>query len=374
MPNNITVTDSGGTPKVITVTVPGGIGAPGPAGPAGPGNVLTIGTVTTLAPGASATATISGVSPNQVLNLGIPTGPAGAQGTAGVTPTISSGTINTGAPGTNVIATLTGTAPNYLLNLTIPRGNTGATGSTGPANTITIGTVTTLAAGSAATATLTGTAPNQTLNLGIPAGPQGVAGSNGSASGVLPLGGTLGQVLGKKSANDYDVGWQDIGVDSTTNSRLTGVENTINAATSANTASTLVKRDSTGSATFGTVHIANNPAAADNAANKAYVDSVATNYPVVTGGTNVTVTSTTTAGKTTYVVNNTGSAGSPTYDTLPAGTTITVLKSSGGTWPARPTTRADIIVAWKGPDPSPAIVVSGTGGMLDNVDYRLVTP
>jgi hypothetical protein len=32
------------------------------------------------------------------------------------------------------------------------------------------------------------------------------------------------------------------------------------------------------------------------------------------------------------------------------------------------------VVAWKGPDPSPAIVASGTGGMLDDVDYRIVTP
>lgn len=58
---------------------------------------------------------------------------------------------------------------------------------------------------------------------------------------------------------------------------------------------------------------------------------------------------------------------------LPANTTITVSKS-GGTWPARPTSRGDIVVQWKGPDPSPAIVSSGTGGMRDNVDIRFVTP
>lgn len=69
----------------------------------------------------------------------------------------------------------------------------------------------------------------------------------------------------------------------------------------------------------------------------------------------------------------TGSGGSPTIDTMPAGTTVTVLKA-GSTWPARPTSRTDIIVAWKGADPSPTIVSSGTGGMLNNVDYRLVTP
>ena len=68
------------------------------------------------------------------------------------------------------------------------------------------------------------------------------------------------------------------------------------------------------------------------------------------------------------------SAGStPTYANLPAGTTLTVVKS-GGTWPARPTSRTDIVVQWKGADPSPAIVPSGTGGMLDNVDIRFITP
>lgn len=72
--------------------------------------------------------------------------------------------------------------------------------------------------------------------------------------------------------------------------------------------------------------------------------------------------------------NATQTAGSsPTYANLPAGTTLTVLKS-GSTWPARPTARTDIIVQWKGADPSPAIISSGTGGMLDNVDMRFVTP
>lgn len=64
--------------------------------------------------------------------------------------------------------------------------------------------------------------------------------------------------------------------------------------------------------------------------------------------------------------------GAVDYASLPAGTTLTVIKS--GTWPARPTSRSDIIVQWKGADPSPSIVSSGTGGMLDNVDIRLVTP
>ena len=49
----------------------------GPAGEAGPANVLTIGTVTTGEPGTQAAATITGESPNQVLNLTIPQGDPG---------------------------------------------------------------------------------------------------------------------------------------------------------------------------------------------------------------------------------------------------------------------------------------------------------
>jgi hypothetical protein len=106
--------------------VPDRIIAVGAIGPAGPANTLTIGTVTTVAAGGSATASVGGTAPNQTLSLGIPTG---------------------------------------------------ATGLTGPANTLTIGTVTTVAAGGTATASVGGTAPNQTLSLGIPTGATGAQGS-----------------------------------------------------------------------------------------------------------------------------------------------------------------------------------------------------
>lgn len=60
----------------------------------------------------------------------------------------------------------------------------------------------------------------------------------------------------------------------------------------------------------------------------------------------------------------------PAYANLPAGTQIVVLKA-GGSWPVRPTSRTDIVVAWKGADPSPAI---GGTGMVSGVDIRYVTP
>ena len=59
-----------------------------------------------------------------------PTGPIGATGPAGLdgeTPTITIGTVTTGAPGTDAEATITGIAPNYILNLVIPQGPTGST-------------------------------------------------------------------------------------------------------------------------------------------------------------------------------------------------------------------------------------------------------
>ena len=155
-------------------TLRGAQGQPGPQGQPGEPNTLTIGTVTTGEPGTQASATITGTSPNQILNLTIPrgntgatgqTGPIGptgatgngiqsviltsdggldftmtngehlytdsvkgAQGQPGEPNTLTIGTVTTGEPGTQASATITGTSPNQILNLTIPRGNTGATG------------------------------------------------------------------------------------------------------------------------------------------------------------------------------------------------------------------------------------------------------
>lgn len=52
-----------------------------------------------------------------------------------------------------------------------------------------------------------------------------------------------------------------------------------------------------------------------------------------------------------------------TYDMLPSWTTLTVVKS-GSVWPNRPTSRTDIVVAWKGADPAPP-------GFLSTIDYRI---
>ena len=61
----------------------GSQGETGAQGEPGPVNSLSIGTVTTLYPNSTATATITGEAPNQILNLGIPRGAAGQDGQNG---------------------------------------------------------------------------------------------------------------------------------------------------------------------------------------------------------------------------------------------------------------------------------------------------
>lgn len=112
------------------------------AGQPGASNTLTIGTVTTLSAGSPATATISGTSPNQVLNLGIPVGTTGSPGSAN---TLTIGTVTTLPVGSSATATITGTPPNQTLNLGVPTGATGAQGiglapGTGITTAVTLGT------------------------------------------------------------------------------------------------------------------------------------------------------------------------------------------------------------------------------------------
>ena len=98
---SVTVTSPAPVTAVVDpapVTVSSVVSA-GVQGLTGPSNTLTIGTVTG---GSSAAATITGTSPNQTLNLTLPTGATGATGATG----------STGPTG--------------------PQGPTGATGATGP--------------------------------------------------------------------------------------------------------------------------------------------------------------------------------------------------------------------------------------------------
>lgn len=173
---------------------------PVPVGPAGPPNVLEIGTVETLPADQPATASITGESPAQKLNLGIPQGKQGATGNPGapgkdgrngITPTLSAGNVETLEPGQPATASVTGAGPAYQINLGIPRGQTGAQGTPGQDGqdgqtpTITVGTVTTLDPGQDATAEITGETPNLVLSLGIPQGQPGKDGTEWTEQELL---------------------------------------------------------------------------------------------------------------------------------------------------------------------------------------------
>lgn len=78
-----------------------------------------------LAAGASPTAAVSETGGHKHIAFGIP---RGDKGDTGATPRITIGTVTTGAPGTQADAILTGTAEAPVLSLTIPQGTPG-TGS-----------------------------------------------------------------------------------------------------------------------------------------------------------------------------------------------------------------------------------------------------
>jgi len=213
---NANVSITGTSPnQILNMTIPrGDVGAQGPkgdtgaqgpqglkgdkgdAGAAGPANSLTIGTVTTGAAGSNASSTITGTSPNQILNLTIPRGDQGFQGIQGVQGVKGDkGDIGATGPAGLVWRGAWASLNTYEVNDVVRSGGSsyrrkvrgttaglpstdsvnwellaaqGDTGSPGPANTLTIGTVATGTPGGPAGATITGTAPNQTLNLTLP--------------------------------------------------------------------------------------------------------------------------------------------------------------------------------------------------------------
>ena len=118
----------------------------GPQGPAGYSpiaNVSKTGNVTTI--------TITdedGTTTAQILD--------GTDGQNGQNNTLTIGTVTSG---TNPSATITGQSPSQVLNLVLPKGDTGATGQSGQDGvtpTVSVGTTTTLPAGSPATVTQDG--------------------------------------------------------------------------------------------------------------------------------------------------------------------------------------------------------------------------
>jgi hypothetical protein len=141
-----------------------------PVGAQGPANELTVGTVTSVDFGEDAEVTITGDAPDQTINFVLPVGDAGPSNT------LTLGTVTTGEPGSDAIVEITGTSPNQTINFTIPEGPVGIS------NSLNIGTVTSVGPTETPGVTITGSSPNQTLNFVLQQGIQGPPGDLGTAT------------------------------------------------------------------------------------------------------------------------------------------------------------------------------------------------
>ena len=204
-------------PVVITAATTGLQGIQGVPGPA---NTLTVGTVT-KAPDDTAVVTITGTSPNQIIDFVLPRGLQGIQGIQGTTgatgatgatgPTGPQGdkgdkgdTGNTGATGSQGIQGETG-----------PKGDKGDTGDTG-ATGQTGATGSQGAKGDTGDQGPTGATGSQGIQgiQGIQ-GEVGATGATGATGAGVAAGGTEGQVLLKVDGTDYNTVWADNSAEST---------------------------------------------------------------------------------------------------------------------------------------------------------------
>lgn len=105
-------------------------GSKGDIGDTGPANELTVGTVTTGAPGTDAVVTITGDAPNQTISFTIPEGIQGIQGIQGEKGDTGLGVPEGGTEGQIIVRTIDGTVwqDNYARNIEQAVKNT--TGST----------------------------------------------------------------------------------------------------------------------------------------------------------------------------------------------------------------------------------------------------
>jgi hypothetical protein len=225
-----------GVSQSYNIAIPGTVATGGtvfladlaPVAPAGPeyyslASSLAIGTVSTLAAGSAATATITGLAPSQVLNLGIPTGPTGNTGPTGPTgpqgatgptgpqgsaATVTVGTVTSGTAGGTPSVTNSGTSGAAVLNFVLVPGNTGATGATGPqgsAATVTVGTVGFVDYPGPGTVTNSGTSGSAVLNFTLVRGPQGAIGDLTAAAPIRYVGSEFGLNVGSGLATSGTV-------------------------------------------------------------------------------------------------------------------------------------------------------------------------
>ena len=137
--------------NTVSVIWPGPPGAQGQPGQNGQSATIAVGTVTTGAPGSQATVQNVGTSSAAIFNFSIPAGAQGQQGIQGVkgdtgnagqAATITIGSVTTGAPGSLVVVNNVGTSTAAIFDFSIPqgakgdkgdKGDTGDTGSQGAA-------------------------------------------------------------------------------------------------------------------------------------------------------------------------------------------------------------------------------------------------
>lgn len=208
----------------------GAQGQKGDTGSAGPANSLSIGTVTK---GEQASATITGESPNQILNLVLPKGDQGIKGDQGqkgdkgdpglqglqgvegpkgdpgVTPNIQVGTTTTLEAGSQATVTQRGTAENPIFDFGIPKGADGS-GSGSGENGATY-TPDVSEDGMLSWTNDKGLPNPDPVNIKGPQGDPGEDGTNGANGQGVPTGGTAGQILVKNSDADYDTMWKNFG-------------------------------------------------------------------------------------------------------------------------------------------------------------------
>lgn len=174
------LTSSGNASYVINLYVPSGSpGLSGTSGTPGTTPVLKAGTVSYVASGTNASASLTTSGNSYTLNLWIPSGLSGTSGTSGALgpkPTVSFGTVSFCASSTSSF-TMTSSGSAYTINLGIPSGASGTGGTAGGSPVLTSVTYNSQAAGSTPSATLTSSGNNYALTLWLPKGANGADGT-----------------------------------------------------------------------------------------------------------------------------------------------------------------------------------------------------
>ena len=164
------------------------VGPEGKPGKDGAAATLSVGKVTTGAPGTEAAVQNTGTDKDAVLWFTIPRGEQGIQGEQGeqgipgidgVIATVAVGEVRTGEAGSKAKVTNSGTESAAVLDFVIPQGVRGEQGIQGKAAQVSIGTVTTGEPGTQASVTNSGTDDDAVFDFVIPRGNTGKTGAKG---------------------------------------------------------------------------------------------------------------------------------------------------------------------------------------------------